>query len=75
MDHRSAFNTTLDTFKIPAARVAETSGIDTGKISKFRNGKQDLMAATPLDLVNSLPTEARAYFFMLVASPTESSRK
>lgn len=73
MNHREALNKTLDTFKIPAARLSESSGIDSAKLSKFRNGRQDLMASTLIDLVNALPPDAKAYFYVLIMSDCQGT--
>lgn len=79
VDHRAAFNRTLETFRLKAKPIAEIAAIRLNtnsrtvenQISSFRKGEGDLSSARLFAIVNSLPTEARAYWFALVMLPPE----
>jgi hypothetical protein len=79
MDHRAAFNRTLEMFGLKAKPIAEMAArrLNTNsrtvenQISSFRKGEGDLAAGRLFAIVDSLPAEARAYWFALVMIPPE----
>lgn len=78
MDYREAFNKTLEMFEIRASDLSERSGVDPSRLSKFRNGHHDLRSGALANLINALPSDARAYYYLLVmsngSSPVASGR-
>lgn len=61
--HREIFNEVLLVFKYSAKQVCAWSGIGESRLSRFRTGKLDLEAGEFFHLVESLPEEARDYFW------------
>ncbi|NJN12219.1 MAG: helix-turn-helix transcriptional regulator [Richelia sp. RM2_1_2] len=61
-----AFDTTLKRFEISAKRLAEESGVTAQSISEFRRGKKSIQTDSLEKLLESLPFEAKIYFFSLL---------
>ena len=61
--HREIFNEILLVFKYSAKQVCAFSGMGESRLSRFRTGKLDLEAGEFFNLVESLPEEARNYFW------------
>ena len=68
MNFNQDFDTTLKEFKINAKQLAEKSGIAPQSISEFRRGKKTIQTDSLEKLLESLPFEARIYFFGLLLS-------
>ena len=66
MNFNQDFDTTLKEFKINAKQLAEKSGIAPQSISEFRRGKKTIQTDSLEKLLESLPFEAKAYFFSLL---------
>jgi hypothetical protein len=66
--YREALNKTIDIFGIVAAEISRESGIDESRLSRFRTGKHDLQSKALASLINAMPEDAKAYFYLLVMS-------
>lgn len=79
MDHRLAFNKTFDLFGLAAKPIAllaarrlnTNSRTVENQISSFRKGEYDLTGVRLFAIVDSLPLEARAYWFALMMVPPD----
>ena len=66
MGYREAFDETVKLFDLRASDIADKSGIGENQISRFRHGKTDLQTASLEKVINSLPANAKAYFYSRV---------
>lgn len=66
VNYRDALNTTIERFGIRASELATNAGIEESRLSKYRNGHHMLRSDALQGVVDSLPVEARAYFYLLV---------
>lgn len=66
MGYREAFDETVKLFDLRASDIADKSGIGENQISRFRHGKTDLQTASLEKMINSLPANAKAYFYSRV---------
>ena len=73
MNHRQAFNKTLQTYRITAKSLSEATGIQERQISLFRNEKSDLITENFFQLIEALPEHAREYFFSQMHSSDSRS--
>lgn len=75
MDQRAALNQTIKLFDIKASQLSTLSGVGENQISRFRQGKASLYAETLQAIVNALPDQARAYYYMLLLSNGSNHHK
>jgi plasmid maintenance system antidote protein VapI len=68
MDPRDALKQTLEVFHITATELAERSGIDRHRISKYINKKKDMNSLNQHRLINALPAQARFFYGSLALS-------
>jgi predicted transcriptional regulator len=68
MNEREALNKTIKLFNLKAVDIAERANIPESDLSKFRNGKNDILAERFFKIAGALPRDARSYLFMLLAS-------
>lgn len=66
MNYREALNKTFEAFDIKASDISKKSGIGENQISNYRKGKSDLYAENLQLIINSLPIEAKMYFYGLL---------
>ncbi len=66
MGYREAFDETVKLFDLRAADIADRSGVGENQISRFRNGKTDIQVSSLQKLIDSLPGNAKAYFYSRV---------
>ena len=58
-----AFNKSLDRYGIKNVWLARESGVNEKMISRFRNGRTTIQTDTLQKLLDSLPSEAKTYYF------------
>jgi predicted transcriptional regulator len=63
MNEREALNKTIKLFNLRAVDIAERANIPESDLSKFRNGKNDILAER---FLAALPRDARSYLLMLL---------
>lgn len=66
MNYREALNKTFEAFDIKASDIAKRSGLGENQISNYRNGKSDLYSENLQLIINTLPIEAKMYFYGLL---------
>jgi predicted transcriptional regulator len=66
MNEREALNKTIKLFNLRAVDIAERANIPESDLSKFRNGKNDILAERFFRIVAALPRDARSYLLMLL---------
>lgn len=69
-----AFDYILEEYKISAKEISELSGIDKSVISRFRNGHTDISTNRLQKLIQSLPPQAKAHFYMLFSFNTKEEK-
>jgi transcriptional regulator with XRE-family HTH domain len=67
MDAATAFNLTIELFKLKPSEIAQKSGIAASTISDFRHGNRDIRTSTLQTLVSEFPQEARTYFYWVLS--------
>lgn len=66
MQISQALDRTINEFGISATWLAERSGVSQRMISRFRNGKQQIYSDSLEKILDTLPSDARVYFFQLL---------
>jgi DNA-binding Xre family transcriptional regulator len=72
MNTSQAFKNTLEKFDIKASDLSKKSGIDQQEISRFKNGRKDIVSQRLMTLVRAMPLHAQVYFWSLCMEENNS---
>ena len=74
MNYQEALNKTIEVFAIKASDISKCSGIGANQISNYRHGKSDLNSNNLQLIIDSLPIEAKMYFYGILLQSISLSR-
>jgi hypothetical protein len=65
MEPREALDKTLNYFDLKASDIAKTSGTDPQELSRYRRGHKDMGSLRLFRIIETLPLNAKMYFYNL----------
>jgi transcriptional regulator with XRE-family HTH domain len=65
MEPRQALDQTLNYFDLKATDIAKASGVDAQELSRYRRGHKDMGSLRLFKIVETLPLNAKMYFYNL----------
>lgn len=63
---RQALKKTVEEFQIPQTDLTDKSGVSESSVSRYLKGTNDLSSERVQKIINSLPDEAKEFFFALL---------
>jgi hypothetical protein len=73
IDPREAFDETMRVFGINASELSNLAGISTEQISRYRRQHKDMNSLSLFRVIDSLPNEAKIYFYHLLLLGRQAS--
>ena len=74
MDAATAFNLTIELFKLKPSEISQKTGIAASTISDFRHGNRDLRTSTMQKLVSEFPPQAKMYFYSMLSADSDEGK-